>query len=113
MIGALEGRSVDPIYVTRELRRVGGHPDKPGLETIVVMVECSRLSTIYGELSLELGFDLTPPPAHVTLFSTDPEQGIGISNEVQLRERAPALGEEEHEEVRRATGFEAVFGGAI
>src|SRR5947209_3606319 len=108
----LEGRSVGPISATRELRRVGGHPDKPGLETIMVMVECPVLPGLFAELSHELGVELTPPPAHVTIYSTDPEQGIGLSDEEQLRKRAPELSRDEQEELRRAMRFEEVFGTA-
>ena len=110
LAGLLGGRSLSPIRPTRELRLVGRHPQKPGLKTIVVMVECPALVEVYRELSAELGADLTPPPAHVTVYSTDPDDGIGISNEEQLRERAPELGEAEQEEVRRSMRFEEVFG---
>ena len=105
------GKTVGPIYVAREVRRVD-HPDKPGLETIIVMVECPALGPLYEELSAELVATLDPPPTHVTLYSSDPAEGIGINDEEQLRERAPALGEEEREEVRRAMRFEEVFAGA-
>jgi hypothetical protein len=107
----LAGGPVGPIYPTRELRRVGRHPDKPGLETIVVMVECPALPELFRELSGELGVEFTPPPVHVTLYSTDPEQGIGISDDEELRKRAPELTEEAQEELRRAMDFDAVLGG--
>ena len=58
----------------------------------------------------ELGANLCPLPSHVTLYSTDPKDGIGINNETQLRERAPELSEEEQEELRRAMQFDEVFG---
>ena len=44
-------------------------------------------------------------PAHVTLYSTDPAAGIGIVDEAELAERAPALSEAEQEQVRRAMSF--------
>lgn len=46
--GVLDGRSVGPIYVTRELRRVR-HPERAELETIVVMVACPALAGVYRE----------------------------------------------------------------
>jgi hypothetical protein len=107
--GLLRGRPVGPIVVTREVRRAR-HEDKPELETLVVMADCRALGQLYEELSAVLDVRLSPPPAHVTLFSTDPEQGIGINDEEQLRERAPELSSEEQDEVRRAMGFDAVFG---
>lgn len=105
------GRMVGPIYASRDLRRVRDC-EKPGLETLVVMVRCRALRPLYKELSRELNVSLTPPPAHVTLYSTDPKKGIGINDRRQLRERAPALGEEDREEVRRAMRFDEVFDGA-
>lgn len=107
----LEGRRIGPVTPLAELRRVGGHPGKPGLETIVVMVSAAGLSALYVELSDELGVALEPPPAHVTLYSTDPEQGIGIDDEHQLAERAPPLTPAQQRELREAIGFDAVFGG--
>jgi hypothetical protein len=104
----LDGRGVGPIYVTRELRRVR-HPDEPGFETIVVIVECPALAGVYRDLSAELDAELAPPPAHVTVYSTDPERGIGINDERQLRERASPLSAQEQEEVGRAMRFEEVF----
>ena len=104
----LDGRGVGPIYVTRELRRTR-HPDEPGFETIVVMVDCPALAQVYRDLSAELGDQLSPPPAHVTLYSTDPERGIGLNNRDQLRERAPLLSAQEQEEVRRAMRFDEVL----
>lgn len=109
--GVAAGRSMGPICVTRELRRVT-QPQRPELQTLVVMVRCPSLETLYEELSATLGAQLEVPPAHVTLYSTDPQQGIGINDQTQLRERAPALSEDEQEEVRRAIDFEAVFGAA-
>jgi len=106
--GLLAGQSVGPIFVTDDLRRVR-HPDEPDLETIVVMVRCPALEPLFAELSGQLETKLAAPPAHVTLYSTDPGRGIGINNGRQLRERAPGLKEEEQEEVRRAMGFDAVF----
>ncbi len=105
----LEGRAVGPIRPTREVRRVR-HPQEPELQTIVVMVRCAAMAPLYAALSQALEAKLIPPPAHITLYSTDPTRGIGINDAEQLRERAPALSEEEQEEVREAMSFEEVFG---
>jgi hypothetical protein len=107
--GLLEGRSIGTIEATRELRHVR-HPEDPSFETIIVMVRCPALVDVYDDLSGELGTDLTPLPAHVTLYSTDPEDGIGINDQEQLRERAPALSGRDQEELRRAMRFDEVFG---
>jgi hypothetical protein len=105
----LAGRSVGPVHATGELRHVR-HPEDAELETIVAMVECPALAGIYGELSDTLGAGLAPPPAHVTLYSTDPERGIGINDAGQLAKRAPTLSDAKQEELRRAMGFDEVFG---
>lgn len=104
----LGGRSLGPILVTRDLRHVS-HPEKPELETIVLMVRCRALRPLYEELSRELNVKLSPPPAHVTLYSTDPNEGIGIGDRRQLRQRAPALSETVQEQLRRAMRFDEVF----
>lgn len=106
--GLLAGQTVGPIFVTREVRRVRD-PERAELETLVVMVQCPALEPLYAELSIQLEAELTAPPAHVTLYSTHPEEGIGINDLQQLRERAPGLSEEEQEEVRRGMGFDEVF----
>ena len=105
----LGGRQVGPILVTREVRHVR-HSEECELETIVVMVECPALEGLFEELSDAFGAQLEPPPAHVTLYSTDPERGIGINDGEQLRSRAPELPENQQREVRQAMDFDAVFG---
>ena len=65
----------------------------------------TELEELYRDLSSALGVDLSPPPAHVTLYSTDPTEGIGIVDKAELADRAPALSEAEQEEVRRAMSF--------
>jgi hypothetical protein len=85
-----DGRSVAPITARREIRRVSDR-ERPGLETLVVMVGAPALGPLYRELSIALGADLHPPPAHVTLYSTDPEQGIGLDHERHLAERSALL----------------------
>ncbi len=106
----IEGWRIGPIIPLTELRRVRGHPEKPGLQTIVVMVQAGGLRRLYEELSGELGAALAPPPAHVTIYSTDPEQGIGIDDERQLAERAPPLSPDQQRELRTAMRFADVFG---
>jgi hypothetical protein len=98
------GRYLGPIRAGREVRRAT-HPDQPQLQTLIVLVACPGLEELYGDLSSALGAALTPPPAHVTLYSTDPVQGIGITTGAELAARAPALSEAEQEEARAAMSF--------
>jgi hypothetical protein len=104
-----DGRSIGPINVRSEIRRVRD-PARPGLQTLVVMVDAPALTALHADLSSELGSPLHPPPAHVTLYSTDPVQGIGLDHARHLTERAPELTEAEKREVRQAMSFDEVFG---
>jgi hypothetical protein len=102
---AASGRDIGPITVREEIRRVHD-PDKPGLQTLIVMVDAPGLVELHHELSSALRAELRPPPAHVTVYSTDPAAGIGIDDEQQLAERAPALSPAEQDEIRRAMRFD-------
>jgi HD domain len=105
---AASGRSIGRIRAREEIRRVR-HPDRPDLETLVVMVDAPGLADLHRSLSETLDADLHPPPAHVTVYSTDPTAGIGIDDEQQLGERAPALSADEQDEVRRAMRFDELL----
>lgn len=102
------GRAVGPIVVREEVRRVRD-PEEPGLRTLIVMVEAARILELHEDLSAALGASLRPPPTHVTLYSSDPVDGIGIDDERQLAERAPPLTEDEQRAVREAMSFDGVF----
>lgn len=104
------GRSLGAISVVDEVRRVGGHPDRPDLRTLIVMAEAEGLPALYEDLSAALGTRLEAPPAHVTLYSSDPLDGIGLDDEGKLAERAPPLSRAQQGEVMDAIGFRRVFG---
>jgi hypothetical protein len=111
---ALSGRTVGPITTRNDLRRVNrpdndNDNDDDALQTLIVMVDAPGLNPIYRELSAELATHLDPPPAHVTLYSTDPAEGIGIESERQLAERAPPLTDAEQQQLRDAISFDRVF----
>ena len=98
------GRYLGPVIASDEIRRVRD-PDGSELETLIVMVRCPGLKDLYRDLSSALRVELTPPPAHVTLYSTDSAAGIGIVDQAELTQRAPPLSVAEQDEVRQATGF--------
>ncbi len=98
------GRSLGPIAAGQEIRRVR-HPEKPELHTLIVMAHAAGLDDLYDEMSIALGVSLQAPPAHVTLYSTDPEQGIGIDTADELDERAPSLSRDEQDAVLQAIGW--------
>ena len=98
------GRYLGPVRVRAEVRRAT-HPDHLELQTLIVMADCPGLTVLYADLSRVLDAHLTPPPAHVTLYSTDVDAGIGITNDAELAARAPPLSDGEQREVRRAMSF--------
>jgi hypothetical protein len=102
------GRALGPIAALEEVRRVSD-PRRPELRTLIVMADAPGLDTLHADLSWALGTALTPPPAHVTLYSSDPEEGIGIDDVAELRELAPELSAAQQDEVRSAIRFSEVF----
>jgi hypothetical protein len=105
VVRVASGRILGPIRVGDEFRRVRG-PEQSELETIVVMAECRGLEALIDDLAHALGRPLPIPPAHVTLYSTDPAEGIGLTDQQELAERAPPLTPAQRDEVRRALAGE-------
>jgi hypothetical protein len=104
VIEVASGRYLGPVTASDDVRRVR-HPDDQELQTLIVMADCPGLEDLYSDLSSALQVALTPPPAHVTLYSTDPAEGIGIVDQSELAERASALSAAEQDEIRRVMGF--------
>jgi hypothetical protein len=102
------GRSLGPLLATEEVRRVR-HPDQPELRTLIVMVRADGLPDLYEELAAALQLPLAAQPAHVTLYSSDPAEGIGIDDHEELADRAPALSERDQGAIREAISFEQIF----
>jgi hypothetical protein len=102
------GRSIGPISTRSEVRRVSD-PERPDLRTLIVMADASGLAALLRDLSEALGVGLSPPPAHITLYSSDPAAGIGIDDQDQLGKRAPLLTRKQQDEVRRAIAFDEVL----
>jgi hypothetical protein len=105
------GRSIGPVVVFEDVRRVTDSA-RPGLRTLIAMAHAAGLEALHDNLSTALGTAVGPPPAHITLYSSDPEAGIGIDNEWELVQRAPRLSVSAQQEVRDAMCFEAAFRGA-
>jgi hypothetical protein len=101
IVEVASGRRLGPVEAAEEIRRVI-HPQTPDLATLIVMASCEGLDELYADLSRALQIALKPPPAHVTLYSTDPARGIGIVDEQELAGRAPPLSGREQDAVRRA-----------
>jgi hypothetical protein len=104
VIDVASGRRLGPVRARHEVRRVT-HPEQTELETLIVMADCPGLEDLHRALSEALNASLMPPPAHVTLYSTDPARGIGITDQTELADRAPPLDQAEQAEIRRAMAF--------
>jgi hypothetical protein len=104
VIRAASGRALGPVLRTDQVRLVT-HSERPELRTIVVMVRCDGIEDLVEEISQAIGKPIPVPPAHVTVYSSDPAQGIGITDQGELAERAPPLTEAQQAEVRRALGW--------
>ena len=104
VVRVTSGRRLGPVRLQPDLRVVA-HPDDPALHTVIAMATCSGLEELIGDLADTVGSELPVPPAHVTLYSTDPARGIGISDHTELAQRAPTLDPSALDEVRRAIGI--------
>src|SRR5438270_12981601 len=61
VIAVASGRELGPINARSEVRRVRD-PQRPQLQTLIVMADCPGLEELYRDLSSALGVDLSPPP---------------------------------------------------
>lgn len=64
---------------------------------------------LYDDIHRSANVRLEVPPAHVTLYSTDPADGIGASSYAQLDELAPPLDQATQAELRAAMCFDRAF----
>lgn len=65
-------------------------------ESIIQMIDLPAMQSFYRELNSLLGTDFSPPPPHITLYTsgTNPETsktGIGINSETEFRDLNPRL----------------------
>lgn len=54
--------------------------------TIVALAKVAGMSALYDFLNEKFGTDLPTQPAHVTIYSLDPDVGISINSDEQLAE---------------------------
>jgi hypothetical protein len=109
VVEVADGRSIGPVLVFEDVRRVTDSA-RPELRTLIAMAHAAGLDALHDDLSAALGQPLGAPPAHITLYSSDAETGIGIDNEWELVERAPPLSIAAQQQVRDAMRFDRVFG---
>ncbi len=53
-------------------------------KTVVAMVNIENLASFYDELRQSYGEEIPTQPAHVTLYSLQPEEGISLSSQENL-----------------------------
>jgi hypothetical protein len=70
----------------------------------VVMADVEGLHELYESLSQRLDAEITPPPAHVTLYTRPGGRGIGLHDDTDLRELTRPLTGAEVDEFWKATG---------
>ncbi len=104
VVEVASGRGLGPVQALDEARRAT-HPEKPELQTLIIMALCPGLKELYDDLARRFRAPLAPPPTHVTLYSTDAAEGIGMVDERELASRAPPLAADEEAAVRRAMRF--------
>jgi hypothetical protein len=85
----------------RELRLV--HEDDE--RTLVVMSDVEGLDELYETLSGRLDTEISPPPAHVTLYTRPGGKGIGLHDDADLRELTRPLTDAEVDQFWEATGL--------
>jgi hypothetical protein len=101
------GRSLAPVLPTDELRTVAD--DRSSLQTVIIMVQCAALADLFRDLHELAGLRLPCPPAHITLYSTDPAKGIGLGDRTELEALAPGLDEVSQRILRDAMSFADTF----
>jgi hypothetical protein len=53
-------------------------------ETVVVMCDVSNLKELFNHINKKFGFKLEVPPTHVTLYTLQPDVGIGLNNKADI-----------------------------
>lgn len=53
-------------------------------QSIIQLVTVPKLDQFFTELSVVVGAKLTPPPAHITLFTKNHDRGIGVYSREDL-----------------------------
>ncbi|TSC71162.1 MAG: Uncharacterized protein G01um101449_90 [Parcubacteria group bacterium Gr01-1014_49] len=57
-------------------------------KTLVALCEISNLKELSESLGRELGFEIPPQPTHVTLYTLQPDVGIGLNSPADMKEKS-------------------------
>lgn len=85
------------------------HAVKGEAETIIRMCDVEGMSEYFSRVAAALGLpegSIEAPPTHVTVYTLENGQGIGIPNQEQLQALTTVLSEEELAELRAKTTVE-------
>ena len=79
------------VGLTGELRLI----KKDDRHTLVAMCEISGLRRVFQLLNAQLDMSIPLQPAHITLYTSEPDKGIGISSIEELENMSQPLAEPE------------------
>jgi len=68
--------------------RLAEHEDR---RSLVALCEVSNLNEFLESLSIKLGIDIPHQPTHVTLFTLQPEMGIGINSPTDMEVKSTEI----------------------
>lgn len=57
-------------------------------KTLIALCEISNLKEFSQSLSKELGMDIPPQPTHVTLYTLQPDMGIGLNSLTDMEKKS-------------------------
>jgi len=57
-------------------------------KTVVALCEISNLKELSESLGRELGVEIPPQPTHITLYTLQPDVGIGLNNPTTMEEKS-------------------------
>ena len=60
-------------------------------KTLVAMCELSNIDSFFNMLRQTLGIEVDTQPTHVTLYTLQPDAGIGITSQEQLKNRTKVV----------------------
>jgi hypothetical protein len=69
-------------------------------ETIVAMCAVSNIEKLFKILNKEFGLETETPPTHVTLYTLQPDMGIGLNNMSDIENKTEVIAEKMPTEVR-------------
>lgn len=86
---------------TNEFRLV----TKEDRKTIVAMCEVSNLEELYDELNAQLDLNIEVPPTHITLYTLENQQAIGLASKKDLDTLTTKLTEQMLLDIRLKMNF--------